>query len=66
MCNAGGKLWVGLAVGVLGLAVGISDLVRGFGVVSGARDIVVGVVCVVLAAGWLVHVLGRLRRGGSV
>jgi len=48
--------WVNLAVGILGLVVGISYLLKMLGDVSSFRDLVFGAVCIILATGWLVYV----------
>lgn len=56
------RFWIGLAVSLLGLAVGASNLMRGADDGSGTRNIVLGGVCIVLATGWLVRLLLRLRH----
>ena len=54
--------WVNLAVGVLGLFVGSSYLLKD---VSSSRDLVFGTICIILAAGWLVYVfISRNSKSG--
>lgn len=65
MLKPGIRLWVGFVVSVLGLAVGASNLVRGFDGGIDARNIVVGAICIVLATGWLLFLLLRLKRDES-
>ena len=64
MLESRSKFWVGVAVGVLGLAVGASNLMRGLGDDVNSRHTIVGLVCVVLAAGWLVYLLVSVKRHG--
>ncbi len=59
------RFWVGLVVGILGLAVGGSDLAKGLAEPDNSKDVVVGTVCLVLAAGWVVYLLLSLKRGGA-
>ncbi len=58
------EFWIGVAVGVLGFTVGVSNLVRGLGVGVTSRSSIVGAVCVVLAVGWLAHLFVNSRRQG--
>jgi hypothetical protein len=48
--------WVNLVVGILGLGVGLSYLLKLPGDDSSARDLVFGIICLVLATGWLSYV----------
>ena len=57
MQRTGRGLWTGVVVGVFGLAVGASNLVRGFGEVINTRHVVVGAVCTVVATAWLLFLL---------
>jgi len=50
------QFWGGLAVGLLGLSVGISNLVRAFGDGPQTLSLIVGVVCTILATAWLVRI----------
>jgi hypothetical protein len=66
MTRRAGNLLPGLLVSLLGIAVGISYLIRGFDGGGGTRDITLGAVCLVLGAGALTLViLGRRRRNRS-
>lgn len=49
------KFWGSLAVGLLGLCVGISYLVMAFGESSQTRNLIIGVVCAVLGSAWLIR-----------
>ncbi|MFC1484007.1 hypothetical protein ACFL5M_02320 [Candidatus Neomarinimicrobiota bacterium] len=59
------QFWTGAAVGILGLFVGISNLLRGIGAEANTRDLIIGIVCTILALGWLVVVLIGKRRGAA-
>ncbi len=62
MLKPGSRFWVGIVVCLLGLAVGVSNLMRGIGDGVNARNVAVGAVCIVLATGWLLFLLLRLMR----
>ena len=58
------KFWIGVAVGLLGVTVGVSNLLRGLGVGVASRHSIIGAVCVVLALGWLAYLyVGSSRHG---
>ena len=48
--------WINLTVGILGLIVGISYLLKMLEEVYYTRDLVIGVACTLLASGWLIYV----------
>ena len=48
--------WTNLAVGVLGLFVGISNLLRWMNDGSLTQELVIGLLCTTLATAWLVYV----------
>ena len=48
--------WTNLAVGVLGLFVGINNLLRWMSDSSLIQELVIGLLCTVLATVWLVYV----------
>lgn len=48
--------WTNVAVGILGLFVGIDNLLRWLNNFSLTRSLVLGVLCTVLATVWLVYV----------
>ena len=48
--------WVNLIVGILGLGVGVSYLLKMLRDDSSVRDLIFGIICLVLATGWLVYV----------
>lgn len=56
------NFWIGVAVGILGVAVGVSNLSRGLGVGVDSRHTIVGAACVVLALGWLGYLLLKRTR----
>lgn len=58
------QIWTNIAVGVLGLFVGISNLLRGSGESANTQDFIIGIVCTILATGWLVAVL-LSKKGGA-
>jgi len=55
--------WTNLAVGILGLLVGFSYLLKILGETSYVRDLIFGVICLVLATGWIVYVFLSKKRG---
>jgi uncharacterized membrane protein AbrB (regulator of aidB expression) len=48
--------WLNLTVGILGLFVGVSYLLKMFEEIYYTRDLVIGVTCTLLATGWLIYV----------
>ena len=56
------RFWTGFAISLLGLAVGVSNLIRGTDDGSSTGRIVLGAVCIILATGWLAYLLVRMRR----
>ena len=50
-------IWTNLAVGILGLFVGIDNLLRWVSNDSFTQGLVIGTLCTVLATSWLVYVL---------
>jgi len=65
MTRCGAQFWVGLPVGLLGVAVGISNIARGAGD-GGVRNLALGFVCLALASGWVIYVLTHLRHSGRM
>ncbi|MFC2085154.1 hypothetical protein ACFLS9_08860 [Bacteroidota bacterium] len=53
------QFWIGLAVSILGLIVGISYLLTGIGEGASSRDLIIGIVCTTLATGWLIYIFIR-------
>jgi len=51
------QFWTNLAVGVLGLLVGIDNLLRWTDDASATRSLVIGALCTLLSAAWLTFVL---------
>jgi len=49
------RLYINIATGVLGLAVGGNYLYRWFAGDEGIKAVVIGVVCLLLGAGWLIY-----------
>jgi hypothetical protein len=58
------KFGIAMAVGILVLAVGAVDLVRGFGNGVNIRNVIVGAVCIVLGGWWVVRLLIGLKGHG--
>jgi hypothetical protein len=55
--------WLNLTVGILGLLVGSSYLFKLFGEVFSFRNLVMGVVCFLLATFWIIYVILSEKRG---
>ena len=55
MPKSGRNTILPFAIGLLGLAVGISYMISGFRDPVVIRDIVIGTVCTLLGTGWLVY-----------
>jgi len=51
------NFWTNLAVGILGLFVGIDNLLRWVSNDSFTQGLVIGTLCTVLATIWLVYIL---------
>ena len=49
--------WTNLAVGILGVFVGIDNLLRWFDSASHTSNLIIGLICTICAVGWLVYVL---------
>ncbi|MEJ2079256.1 MAG: hypothetical protein P8020_07270 [Acidobacteriota bacterium] len=64
MPKPGSRFWIGVAVSILGFAVGLTNLMRGLGEEINNRDVAIGALCIALAAGWLAYLLLELKRGG--
>ena len=47
--------WTNLAVGILGLFVGIDNLLRWFSNDSFTKELVIGALCTILATIWIVY-----------
>jgi uncharacterized membrane protein len=56
-------LWTNIAVAILGLAVGTSKIVQGFGEESKTRSFAIGIACCVLALIWLIRTIAIARSG---
>ena len=54
--------WTNVAVGVLGLLVGIDNLLRWMSDDSLTRGLVIGTLCTILASAWLVYVFVRRSK----
>ena len=50
------SIWLNLLVGVFGFIVGISYLIKYFDEFFDTKDLVLGIVLIILATGWLVYV----------
>lgn len=50
------SIWLSLLVGVFGLIVGLSYLIKFFDEFFDTKDLVLGIVLIILATGWLVYV----------
>ena len=57
MAKAINPIWTNLAVVIIGLFVGIDNLVRWISDHSDTRGLILGVICTLLAIIWLVFVL---------
>ena len=55
-------LWTNVAVGLLGLFVGIDNLLRWSSDATDTKSLIIGAVCVILAAGWLLVSLTRKAK----
>ena len=55
-------LWTNLAVGVLGLFVGIDNLLRWNSDDSLTQGLVVGALCTILATAWLVYIFVKRSK----
>ena len=64
MARPHAQLWAGVAVGLLGLAVGASNLSRGVGDEQTLRHLLLGGVCLALATGWLTYLFLHHRHTG--
>jgi hypothetical protein len=62
MVKLGREFWIGVALSVLGFALGASYLARGLGDGVKIRDVILGFVCLVFAGGWSAYVLVKARR----
>lgn len=51
-----------LAVGILGLFVGIDNLIRWMNNESLIHGLIIGIICLIFAAPWLVYVFARRRK----
>ena len=50
------SIWLNLLVGVFGLIVGLSYLIKLFDEFFNTKDLLLGIVLIILATGWLVYV----------
>jgi hypothetical protein len=57
--------WLNVAVGALGLFVGVSYLIKIFDEIYYTRDLVIGVACTLLASGWLIYVFFSKKMGST-
>ena len=53
---------IGIALSILGFALGGSYLARGLGDDVSTRDVILGSICLICAAGWSVYLLVKARR----
>lgn len=56
------NFWTNIAVGIIGLFVGLDNLLRWIRHDSPVYSLVIGIVCTVLATIWIVSVLIRKNR----
>ena len=56
--------WTNLAVGILGLFVGIDNLLRWISNDSFTQGLIIGTLCTILATIWLVYVLVKRNTEG--
>jgi len=49
--------WTNLAVGILGIFVGIDNLLRWFNDESHTHNLIIGLICTICATGWLIYVI---------
>jgi len=50
------NIWLNLAIGLLGLILGFSYLIKLIDEISNVKDLVLGLLLVIVASGWLVYV----------
>jgi len=56
-------IWTNIAVGLLGVFVGIDNLLRWSSDANDTKSLIIGAVCIILAAGWLLASLtGKIKQ----
>jgi hypothetical protein len=50
-------IWTNLAVGILGIFVGLDNLLRWFDDGSHTRNLIIGLICMICATGWIIYIL---------
>lgn len=61
------SIWLNLLVGVFGLIVGLSYLIKFFDEFINTKDLLLGIVLIMLATGWLVYVfISRKARSKTL
>ena len=55
------QLWTNFAVGILGLFVGLDNLLRWIDDNSFTRRLITGVICLVLATIWIIYVFVKMK-----
>lgn len=56
--------WTNLAVGILGLFVGIDNLLTWFSNDSFTKELIIGALCTILAAIWIVYTFVKRNTEG--
>lgn len=56
--------WTNIAVGILGLFVGIDNLLRWISDDSSTQGLVIGALCTILAAIWIIYVFVKRNTDG--
>lgn len=62
MAQQGRLFWTNLAVGILGMFIGIDHLFRWFNEGANIRSLIIGSICAICATGWLFFVLFVKRK----
>lgn len=55
------QFWSNFAVGILGLFVGLDNLLRWIDNNSFTRGLIIGIICITLATIWLIYVLVKMK-----
>jgi len=55
------QFWTNLSVGILGLFVGLDNLLRWIDNNSLTKELIIGVICLALATVWIIYVLVKIK-----
>ena len=55
------QFWTNLAVGILGLFVGLDNLLRWIDNNFLIKELIIGVICLALATVWIIYVLVKMK-----